>query len=322
MIMTNKLAPALAAGCAVVVKAAEDAPLAPLHIGRLAEEAGFPAGVVNVIPGIGEVAGAALSRHPGVDKISFTGSGEAAIHVQRAAAEHFTPVSLELGGKSPHVVLADADLEAAIPAIAMGLFLSQGEVCAAGTRVLVHRSLHDQVVEALVGAAAGVRLGDPLDAETTMGPLINRTQLERVTRYIDLGREEGAQIVAGGGRPDRPGYFVEPTIFVDASSEMRIAQEEIFGPVGTVIAFDEPDEAIAIANGTPYDLTASIWTRDVASAHRLAHAVRAGAVWVNGWGAIDPRLPWGGVKGSGIGRELSRTALDAHTEEKVVTVVM
>jgi betaine-aldehyde dehydrogenase len=321
-IFANKLAPALAAGCSVVVKPSEDAPLAPLHIARLTQEAGFPPGVVNVVAGLGETTGASLSRHPGLDKISFTGSREAARDVQRAAAEHFTRVSLELGGKSPHVVLADADLEAVIPAIAMGLFVNQGEVCAAGTRVIVHRSLHDQVVDGLSQAAATVRLGDPLDPDTTMGPLINAAQLNRVLGYIDAGRAEGAEVVAGGGRPDRPGYFVEPTIFAGASSGMRIAQEEIFGPVGTVIAFDDAEEAVAIANSTPYDLTASVWTRDVDLAHRVAGAVRSGVVWINNWGAIDPRLPWGGVRGSGIGRELSRTALDAHTEEKVVTIVM
>lgn len=322
MLMANKLAPALAAGCSVVIKPAEDAPLAPLHVARLAQEAGLPPGTVNVVPGEGEVTGAALARHPGVDKISFTGSVEVGREIQRAAAGGLTKVALELGGKSPQIVLADADLEAAIPAIAMGLFVNQGEVCAAGTRILVHRSHHDQVVEALAGAAAGVRLGDPLEPETTMGPLINKAQLERVLGYIESGRAAGAEVVAGGGRPDGKGFYVEPTIFAKADNSMQIAQEEIFGPVGTVIPFDDPDEAMTIANDTTYGLTASIWTRDVTIAHRLAGAVRAGVVWVNGWGGLDPRLPWGGFKSSGYGRELSRTAIDEHTEEKVVTVVL
>lgn len=322
MIMGNKLAPALAAGCAVVMKVAEDAPLAPLHIARLTMEAGFPPGVVNVLPGLGEVAGAALTRHADVDKISFTGSVEVGRLVQLAAAEHFTKVSLELGGKSPHIVLADADLDAAIPAIAMGLFVNQGEVCAAGTRVLVHRSLYEQVVGGLAQAARGVKLGDPLAPDTMMGPLINAAQMQRVLGYIDAGRSEGAEIVAGGRRRERPGYYVEPTVFTGATNSMRIAREEIFGPVGTVIPFDDPEHALAMANDSSYGLTASVWTRDLASAHRLARGVQAGVVWVNAWGAIDPALPWGGVKNSGIGRELGRTALDEYTEEKVITVVL
>jgi betaine-aldehyde dehydrogenase len=322
MIAGWKLAPALAAGNTVVVKPAEDAPLSTLHLAGLLLEAGLPAGVVNVVPGLGHEAGAALTQHPGVDKISFTGSPEVGRAIQIAAAQTFKRATLELGGKSPQIILADADLDAAIGGTAMGLFFNQGEVCAAGTRVLAHRSVYDQVVEGLSGAARAQVLGDPFDAATTMGALVNADQRDRVLSYIEAGRAEGATLAAGGGRPDRVGYFVEPTIFSDVHNDMRIAQEEIFGPVGSVIPFDDPDEAVRIANATSYGLAATVWTRDVSYAHTLARKVRAGAVWVNGWAAIDPALPWGGMKSSGIGRELGWSGILANTEEKTVTIVL
>ncbi|MEJ8282226.1 phenylacetaldehyde dehydrogenase StyD [Pseudonocardia spirodelae] len=322
MISGWKLAPALAAGNTVVVKPAEDAPLSTLHLAALLQEAGLPDGVVNVVPGRGDVAGAALVAHPDVDKISFTGSPEVGRTIQVTAAETFKRVTLELGGKSPQIVLADADIEAAVNGTAMGLFFNQGEVCAAGTRVLVHRSVYGQVVEGLAGAARAQVLGDPFDGATTMGALVNAKQRDRVLSYIEAGRAEGATVAAGGGRPDGKGFFVEPTIFADANNAMRIAQEEIFGPVGTVIPFDDPAEAVRLANDTRYGLAATIWTRDVAAAHTLAGQVRAGAVWINGWAAIDPALPWGGMKSSGIGRELGWSGILANTEEKTVTVVL
>ncbi|MFT4398295.1 phenylacetaldehyde dehydrogenase StyD [Gordonia lacunae] len=322
MIAAWKLAPALAAGNTLVVKPPEDAPLSILHLGRLLSEAGVPDGVVNIVPGLGQVAGDALTKHPGVDKISFTGSPRVGRIIGRTAAENFTRVTLELGGKSPQIILADADVDAAINGTAMGLFFNQGEVCAAGTRVLVHRSLYDQVVEGLAAAANAQVLGDPLAESTTMGALVSARQRDSVMSYIEAGKREGARVVAGGEPIDGDGFFVRPTIFADASNDMTIAREEIFGPVGTVIPFDDIDEALAIANDTEYGLAASIWTRDISYAHTLAGKVRAGAVWVNGWAAIDPALPWGGMKASGIGRELGQAGIDANTEEKVITVVL
>lgn len=322
MIAAWKLGPALAAGNTVVVKPAEDAPLSVLHLGALITEAGFPDGVVNMVPGLGEEAGAALVEHPGVDKISFTGSPQVGRQIQIAAAQTFKRVTLELGGKSPHIVLEDANLEAAINGIAMGLFFNQGEVCAAGTRILVHRSVYDQVVAALAAAADAQVPGDPFAPTTTIGALISAKHRDRVTDYIERGVADGARLVAGGTPVEEAGFFVRPTVFADVDNSSTIAQEEIFGPVGAVMPFDDVEEAIALANDTAYGLAATIWTRDVSSAHLLASKVRAGAVWVNGWAAIDPALPWGGMKASGIGRELGWSGILANTEEKVVTIVL
>lgn len=322
MIAAWKFAPALAAGCTMVMKPSEDAPLSTLHIARLMEEAGIPAGVFNVVTGLGPVAGAALARHPGIDKISFTGSPETGREIQKAAADGFKRVTLELGGKTPHIVLADADLAGAIGGVAMGLFANSGQICAAGTRIFVHRSNYEKVLDGLAGAAASVKQGDPFGPETNMGTLISKKQLDRVTGYVKLGVGEGAKVVAGGDRLAGKGYFFKPTILSGVKNDMRIAQEEIFGPVGAVMAFDDVEEAVRLANSTRYGLSACVWTRDINSAHSIAAKVRAGTVWINGWGAIDPRLPWGGFKTSGIGRELGWRGLDACTEEKVVTVIM
>jgi acyl-CoA reductase-like NAD-dependent aldehyde dehydrogenase len=317
-----KLGPALAAGNAVVLKPAEDASLSTLFLASLIEEVGFPAGVVNVIPGIGATAGAALVAHPGVDKLSFTGSPEVGREVGVQAARDFKKVTLELGGKSPQIVLGDADLEAVVPGLAMGFLGNQGEICAAGTRILVHRDLYDDVVQGLGEAAKGIRLGDPFDEGTQMGALINAKQRDRVTGYIAKGAEEGATLVAGGGTPDRKGFFVEPTVFAGGGNDITIAREEIFGPVGLVLPFDDPAEALAIANDTRYGLAAYIWTSDLATAHTFAAEVKAGGVWINGSAPPDPRLPWGGVKTSGVGRELGWAGIEAHTTEKTVTITL
>ena len=317
-----KLAPALAAGNTLVVKPAEDAPLSVLHLARLIEEAGVPAGVVNVLPGLGAVTGAAIVGHPDVDKISFTGSPEVGRIIGQRAAATLKRTTLELGGKSPHVIMADADMEAAINGIAMGLFSNQGQICAAGTRVLVHRSVYSEVVAGLLEAAAAQVLGDPVDPNTTMGALVSARQRDRVLGYIQAGRDAGARLVAGGGRPEGAGFFVEPTIFADVDTDSKIAQEEIFGPVGSVIPFDTFEQAVTLANGTAYGLSASVWTHDVSFAHHLAAQIRVGSVWVNAWGVFDPALPWGGMKTSGVGRELGRAGIEANTEEKVVTIVL
>ncbi len=320
MIASWKLAPALAAGNTVVLKPAEDASLSTLHLASLIAEAGFPGGAVNVVPGLGATAGAALVRHPGVDKVSFTGSPEVGREIAVQAAGDFRRVTLELGGKSPQIVLADADLASVIPGIAGGFFANQGEICAAGTRILAAREVYDGVVDGLAEAARSVRLGDPFDAATTMGALVSERQLDRVLSYIGRGNEEGATLVAGGSRPDRKGYFVEPTVFAGGGNDLTIAREEIFGPVGLVLPFDDVEDALRQANDTRYGLAAYVWTNDLTLAHRIAARVRAGAVWINGPGAPDARLPWGGVKMSGVGRELGWAGIEANTEEKTVTV--
>ncbi|TFD34161.1 phenylacetaldehyde dehydrogenase StyD [Cryobacterium cryoconiti] len=322
MIAAWKIAPALAAGNTLVVKPAEDAPLSILHLATLITEAGVPDGVVNVVPGLGATAGQALVEHPDVDKISFTGSPEVGRRIGATAAQTFKRVVLELGGKSPQIIFGDANVEAAIGGSAMGLFFNQGEVCAAGTRILVHRSIYEQVVEGLAGAASAQVLGDPFDPATSIGSLINKKQQDSVLGYIEEGKAEGARLVAGGDSGQAEGFFVRPTIFADVDNSMKIAQEEIFGPVGVVIPFDTEAEAIEIANATPYGLAASIWTSNVSTAHRVAGEIRAGAVWVNGWAAIDPALPWGGMKTSGVGRELGYAGILANTEEKVITIVL
>jgi betaine-aldehyde dehydrogenase len=322
MIASWKIAPALAAGCAVILKPPEDAPLTSLLLARLSEEAGIPAGAFSVLPGRGATTGNLLIEHRGVDKISFTGSPETGRIVATAAVNGFRPVTLELGGKSPQIVFADADLDAAAEGVALGIFANQGEVCAAGSRILVARPIYDEFVDRLVAHAAKVVLGDPFEAETTMGALINAKQRDRVLRYIQLGRDEGARLITGGGRPDRSGYFVQPTLFAEASNTMTIARAEIFGPVGTIIAFDDDEQALALANDSDYALAATLWTNDLSRAHTMAGRVRAGAVAVNGWSPLDPRLPWGGSKLSGLGRELGLAGLEANTELKTITMVL
>jgi acyl-CoA reductase-like NAD-dependent aldehyde dehydrogenase len=317
-----KIAAALVTGCTVVLKPSEDAQLTVTYLGKLIQEAGFPDGVVNIVTGLGESAGAALAEHPGIDKISFTGSPQVGRSVARAAAANVTPVTLELGGKTPQIILADADLDKAVPMCAIGMFANQGQICAAGTRIVAHRSVYDEVVERLGAAAEAVTLGDPFDEGASMGSLINRQQFERVMGYIDIGRQEGARVVAGGDRGLDHGYYVRPTIFADASNDMRIAQEEIFGPVGTVIPFDTEDEAVRIANDSVYGLSAAVWTQNVSKAHLIAREVKVGAFWVNTWGVLDPAMPWGGSKQSGIGREMGWAGIEDCTEEKLVAIAL
>jgi aldehyde dehydrogenase (NAD+) len=314
-----KIAPALACGCTVVLKPAELTPLSALRLGELALAAGIPPGVLNIVPGFGTVAGQALIEHPGVDKISFTGSPQVGKHIMATAAQDCKRVTLELGGKSPNVVFEDADIEAAAHAAGSGIFFNAGQVCSAGSRILVHESRYDELVERLVTRARRLKAGSPFNAETTLGPLISATQRERVLGHIERGRDGGARVACGGSGVGERGYFVAPTVLADANNAMSVAQDEIFGPVATVIPFKTDTEAVRIANDSRYSLAAGLWTKDVTRAHRISQALRAGTVWINTFGPTDTRLPWGGFGGdSGMGRDLGRTALDNYTEQKTV----
>lgn len=320
-----KVAPALACGNAVILKPAEQTPLTAIRLGELAAEAGFPPGVLNVVPGFGHEAGAALVAHPGVDTVAFTGSTEVGRIVARSAADTLKKVSLELGGKSPNIIFADADLKAAIRGAGTGIFYGKGEVCAAGSRILVERPVYDEFVAAFAARAEKTTVGDPMDAGTRLGAIVSEEQLERVLGYVEAGRKDGARLVAGGERTsvDGKGNFVTATVFADVDQEMTIAREEIFGPVAAVIPFDGVEEAIAIANATEYGLASGVWTRDAGKALRVARDLQAGTVWVNTYNQYDSGSPFGGYKSSGYGRDLGvQAALDKYTQTKSVWVAV
>ncbi len=319
---TWKVAPALAAGCTVVLKPAHETPLTALMLGELAIEAGFPAGALNVVPGPGSTAGAALVRHPGVDKIAFTGSTEVGRWIMREAAGTLKRVTLELGGKSPNIVFADADLAAAVRGAQNGIFYGKGEVCAAGSRLLVEKAVHDQLIEELAERAKKLTPGDPFEKNTRLGAIVSRRQQETVLSYIEAGKKEGARLVAGGNpaKVNGKGYYVEATVFDAARPGMKIVDEEIFGPVLAVLTFENEAQGIELANRSMYGLAAGIWTKDIQKAHRVARAIKAGTVWVNTYNFYDPAAPFGGYKASGFGRDLGREALDNYTETKTVWV--
>jgi len=313
-----KLGPALCVGCTVVLKPAEQTPLTALRLGELIMEAGFPEGVVNIVPGYGETAGAALAGHPDVDKVAFTGSTEIGKLVLDAARGNLKKVSLELGGKSPNIVFADADLATAIPGSANAVFFNQGQICTAGSRLFVQKNVFEEVVDGIAASTKKFRVGPGIEPKTSLGPLVSKEQQERVCGYMESGVHEGAQAVVGGRRISGPGYFVEPTVLVKVKPEMKVVREEIFGPVVSVIPFSEPDEIAAFANETIYGLASAVWTRDIAKAHRIASKLRAGTVWINCYNVFDPALPFGGYKQSGWGRESGRAVLDLYTETKAV----
>ena len=320
MIGMWKIAPALACGCSLVVKPAEITSLTALRIGELALEAGFPAGALNVVPGPGRIIGQAMVDHPDIDKITFTGSPSVGRQILQGAAGNLKRVTLELGGKSANIIFPDANIDAAVKAAGSGIFFNTGQVCSAGSRILAHASIYDEVVERLAARAASMRIGDPLEASTSMGPLVSAVQMKRVLDYIDVGRNEGASVVTGGARSGDTGYFVQPTVFAGVKHEMRVSQEEIFGPVATVIRFENDDDALRIANGTVYSLAAGVWSADINRVHRFARELKAGTVWINTYGPTDIRLPWGGSRDSGLGREHGDMAIDNFTEPKSVWI--
>lgn len=325
MLAVWKIAPALACGNTVVLKPAENTPLSVLKFAEYAREAGLPPGVLNVVPGTGPVAGRALVDHAGVDAVTFTGSTAVGRDIMSRASKTLKKVSLELGGKSPNIVFADADLEAAARGALNAIFYGKGEVCAAGSRLLIEESIHDALLEKIDERAAKMKAGDPLDPKTRLGAIVTKQQLDRVMGYIEKGKNEGARLRTGGERADigtGRGFFVKPTIFDRVQPEMTIAREEIFGPVLAAMSFRDVDDAIALADSTVYGLAAAVWTRDIAKAHRVARAVKAGTVWINTYNLYDPALPFGGFKESGFGRDQGRDALEKYTQTKSVWVAL
>jgi phenylacetaldehyde dehydrogenase len=312
-----KLGPALASGCTVILKPAEQTPLSAIRLGELFMEAGFPEGVVNIVPGYGE-AGAALAAHNDVDKVAFTGSTEVGRLILKAAAGNLKKVSLELGGKSPNVILKDADLKTAIPGAASAIFFNHGQCCCAGSRLYVEKPIFDEVVQGVAEHAKKIRLGPGMDPSTQMGPLVSDEQMARVTGYIDSGLQEGAKAIAGGKRHGEQGYFVEPTVLVNTHEKMKCVSEEIFGPVVAAAPFESTNELVERANNNPYGLAAAVWTKDISKAHEIAHDLRAGTVWINCYNIFDAAMPFGGYKESGWGREMGHDALELYTETKAI----
>ena len=315
-----KWGPALAAGCTIVMKPAEQTPLTCLRLARLAQKAGVPDGVINVVPGFGPTAGAAVVQHPGVDKVAFTGSGETAQVIMRQAAGQLKRLTFELGGKSPNIVFADADLDAAAAGAHVGIYLNQGQCCCAGSRLFVEDSIYDRFVGRVVEASRSRRVGDPFDPATQQGPQVDKAQFDKIMGYIEAGRREGATCATGGKRVGSRGFFIEPTVFTDVKDDMAIARDEIFGPVLSVFRFSDVDELVRRANATTFGLAAAVWTRDVARAHDMARRLRAGTVWVNCYDVFDAAAPFGGFKQSGFGRELGERGLEPYLETKTVTV--
>jgi aldehyde dehydrogenase (NAD+) len=320
MLLVWKLAPALAAGCTIVAKPSDQTPVTALELAKLFDEAGFPPGVFNVVTGDGPDVGKALTRHPGVDKIAFTGSTQTGIDVATAAAQNLTRISLELGGKSAQLVFPDADLEAAANGIIAGVFAATGQTCMAGSRLLVHSSAHDELVDRVTSRAKTIVLGDPTDPKTEMGPLNNRSQFEKVQRLLDRARAEGATFACGGGPAGEGGYFIEPTVVLGARPQDTICREEVFGPVLAVLPFESETEAVELAHDSPYGLAAGVWTTDIRRGHRVARALRAGSVWINAYRIVAPNVPFGGFGHSGVGRENGAAAISEFTETKATWV--
>jgi phenylacetaldehyde dehydrogenase len=317
-----KLGPALAAGCTVILKPAEQTPLSALRLAELIQEAGFPDGVVNIVPGYGETAGAALSAHPDVDKIAFTGSTEVGKLILQAAAGNLKKVSLELGGKSPNIVLDDADLDSTIPGAASAIFFNHGQCCCAGSRLFVEKKIFDKVVDGVSQIAEKIQVKAGFEPDSDMGPLVSEEQMNKVCGYMESGISEGAKALTGGARHGNKGYFVKPTVLVNTNDKMKVVQEEIFGPVVTAIPFSDPNEIVARANDTIYGLAAGVWTSDIKKAHSIAAKLRAGTVWINCYNIFDPALPFGGYKQSGWGREMGHEVLENYTEVKSVCAAL
>ncbi|MEM9416277.1 MAG: aldehyde dehydrogenase family protein [Planctomycetota bacterium] len=315
-----KLGPALAAGCCIVLKPAEQTPLSALRLGELLQEAGLPDGVVNIVTGMGETAGAALAAHDGVDKVAFTGSTEVGKLIIKAAAGNLKKVTLELGGKSPNVVYKDADMDAAVAGAASAIFFNQGQVCSAGSRLFIEDDVFDDVLAGVSDIARNMKVGDGFDASTEMGPLVSKEQHDRVKGYLDEGKACGAKVTVGGDLIDRPGYFVQPTVIANVNDDMKVVKEEIFGPVVTALPFKDDREIAARANDTDYGLAAGVWTQDISKAHKLAKSIRAGSVWINSYNIFDAALPFGGYKQSGWGREMGYAAVENYLETKSVCI--
>lgn len=317
-----KWGPALAAGCTIVMKPAEQTPLTCLRMARLAQKAGIPDGVINVVPGYGPTAGAAVVKHRGIDKVAFTGEYKTAQIIMRDASETLKRLTFELGGKSPNIIFADSDLDAAAAGAHFGLYFNQGQCCCAGSRVFVEDKVYDKFVSKVESMNKLRKLGNPLEMSTEQGPQVDKAQFDKILHYIEVGKKEGAQCVSGGKRFGNRGYFIEPTLFADVQDTMTIAKDEIFGPVMSVLRFKDLDDLVERANNTFYGLAAAVWTRDVAKAHNLAHAIKAGTIWINCYDVFDAAAPFGGFKMSGMGRELGEKGLDAYTETKTVVVSM